>query len=301
MTKKVKSQTVFRYNVSLENIHAKELEVKGYKFSEIIYDEAGHEVAERRFDHQEFLIEKYEYQYDEMGRLHEERVYMDENTIAERKVMSYDVNNRVMAEERHYQDGSLVNVSYRYNEQGQLLELIGLNEDDEAEVRKVFTYNGEQKVQEEEFDEEGELRMRLKWAYDESGQVVAESVFDAWEQDEEEMIYDYDEAGHRNYTLRKVNGKALEKQHVTHNAAGQAVLIEDEDGRGKSQIALEYDPEGRPVRQQTTDSTGAVISKISRQYDTEGRLLETQVEAAGTPGRAMPQHYSMRYEYTFFE
>jgi hypothetical protein len=191
-------------------------------------------------------------------------IEMDEsgNTLAEIKYSE----DREMEEKnsfRYNQEGKLLEHTLLYavedvterrmltrNEKGLLLSEVKYYGDDTGE-KTEYTYDEKDNLVEKKyFDEEGEFIGKESFAYDEIGSLV------------EDIKYDAKNAIEEHNTFRKIDEFNIEQ--IQHNP----------DGSMASKIIIKFNNEGKELSSEQTTADGKLISGITNVYDEKGNVTE---------------------------
>jgi len=201
MSKKAKSITLTKYDYLAKNIHAKELEVKGWKYSYAELDENGNTTLDVKYDLNGKVEDKIKNTFDKNGNLIEEITYLDGREIAEHKTYERDENGKILKAYKHYHDKTKDTINYEYNSDGQLKKITIVDSYGEVESVNVFKYESgrvvlnekyeyDELIEKEEFvyDENGNLTENEKWT-EESGSIKYKNSYDDKNNLLKELVY----------------------------------------------------------------------------------------------------------------
>jgi hypothetical protein len=188
-----------------------------------------------------------------------------------------DENGNILTEVKHSEDGEMEEKnSYRYNQEGKLLEHTLLYAVEDVTERRMLTRNekgfllsevkyygddsGEKTeyvyddkdnlIEKKYFDEEGVFSGRETFAYDDIGSLVEDIRFDA------------NNAIEEHNTFKKIDDNTIEQ--VQHNA----------DGSMASRVIIKFNEEGKELSSEQTTSAGKLISAVTTVYDEKGNVTE---------------------------
>ena len=122
MSKQIKSTTLTKYDYLAKNIHAEEIEVKGWKYSFTEFDKNGNIILEMKYDRNGKVEEKYKHKYDKKGNPVEDITYLDGREIAEHKTFERDATSQIIKAYKHYNDDTKDTIQYEYNSEGELIK-----------------------------------------------------------------------------------------------------------------------------------------------------------------------------------
>ncbi len=188
-----------------------------------------------------------------------------------------DENGNTMAEIKYSDDGEMEEKnSFRYNEEGKLLEHTLLYAVEDVTERRMLTRNekglllsevkyygddsGEKTeytydekdnlIEKKYFDEEGEFVGRETFTYDEIGSLTEDIKYDAHNAIEEHM------------TFRKIDDKTIEQ--IQHNP----------DRSMAAKTIIKFNEEGKELSSEQTTAAGKLISSVQNVYDEKGNVVE---------------------------
>ena len=135
------------------------------------YDEAGRISTERK-EYLEGNSDTIELEYDDKGLMTVRRVIDDEGVLETNETFEYE-NGLLIRQAVMDEDDNLISEDlYEYNEKGQLLSLLRRNTLDEEEHHEVTVYNEEgQRIEVKQYNAVGKLVERVRYSYDEKGNV----------------------------------------------------------------------------------------------------------------------------------
>ncbi|MCF8302150.1 MAG: hypothetical protein K9I94_02665 [Bacteroidales bacterium] len=296
MDKKIKSITLYR----IDEMPGDEKDENTVKFRYSEYDEKGNLVVEENYDQEGNFTERYERNYDTAGRLIEEVYYLEEDEMAEHKTYEYDENGRVIKARKHYVEGEPDEIIHEYDESGNLTERITINEDEEQEARELFVFENGRLVKEQYFDEDNELVSERLSKFDENGNQVEYTEWNADDHTTTREVYVYDDG--RQIASKRYNnkGELLEKLTFELDEKGNRNRIVQQLPDGESTIVIERDDNGHVVKQEEYNSDQELNNRIERELDEHGNVLESRV-FIGSPEPGIGKSYTIRYAYEYHE
>ena len=121
--------------------------------------------------------------------------YENGNTLFRKEIGRYDVQGRLLSEEifEKKPEEHKSSYAYSYDEAGNLIELTSY-ENDSLFLKTCYTYNSKHYPTEEKiFDKDGTLVSKRNWKYDRRNNIIETFDFQANENKQERVTYDYDE------------------------------------------------------------------------------------------------------------
>lgn len=297
MDTKIKSVLVNRYNYLIKGIGAEEIEMHGNKSRYAEYDENGNEVLEINYTASSEMQDKTERKFDDKSRLTEEKYYDEGEILAEHRSFEYH-NDKLQKEYLHYMDGSKDTISYKYNEQGFLVEKTTLDEEGYEERKEVFEKDNKDRLLRHKIYEEEELVRDDELIRDENGNVI-ESVQVDQQMQETIRSKNIFEDGKR--TLSKVydkKGQLIERFEYRYDGAHISIMIHETPGE-KILTQFEYTDKGDVLRQEDYNVNNELLNKVERVYDAKGNITEEKTYI-NMQGRGMDRDYVLKYEYEYY-
>lgn len=274
------------------------------------YDENGNMTEFIRYNAEDILQWSYTYEYDENGTLRKESVFDEDGTMTRQS--EYDEHGVLVrsVDTGHTLDGEYVqyiyHYTYRYNDNGDPLEELQIEEDGTVECRKEWTYDENGNLirylsdrgsivtnEEYTYDENGrkieyEYRherlfdrpwhLRTTYAYDTDGNLSRATEYRemnyGWITSEETVYSDYDENGNATVEQIKQYSAAIIDAHTenTYDKNGNLLssLIYDPYGNLIQSETYQYDAEGREILQESYDAKENTTYRFESAYDENG-------------------------------
>ncbi|MCB2218827.1 MAG: hypothetical protein KQI35_00425 [Bacteroidetes bacterium] len=299
MTKaKTKSVTIHKYDIYYPNGPENPPSQTGHKASETFYNEEGNIIEELKFRPNGQLDEKYVASYDTRGNLLEEKSYLDDPEPADHKSYERDENGKLIRMFRHYIDGSKDTINITYDNQNHPVRKETIDSYDEVESIEERSYQGDNMTK-RKITEYDEVVLEESLEYDQDGNLIKQTK---WSIDEEDITWvnHFNTEGSLVKALKYgPNDKLLARSDYHYNDQGQLTSFEEESGYGKSETTLEYDDKGNAILQKEENPEGEINNRVSRKFNDQGQILETEV-FMDFHGQAPSQHYTLKYEYTYF-
>ncbi len=294
MTKKIKSVTLFKYDlINPNNSHP-----KGQKHSYTELDEKGNLLLEIKYDDAEEVEEKYVYAFDDQNKLVEEISYLSENEIAEHKTYEYNPEGLLIKAFKHYADGSKDIIQYQYDQEGRPEAITTTDSDNETEAKEVLEWEKKNLINKEvyEFDE---LVLKEIKTYDEQGNRTEELKWTP-EDGNTRMEYYFNQKNDLIKSLTYNNeDKLISKILYTYDDKGKMLLADYESVRSKNTTTIVYDENGNAIEQTETNAAGEINNRAIRKYNDRNEVIETSV-IIDLHGSGINQEYILNYEYEYF-
>ena len=299
MAKKIRTVNVYRVEkVPGENVSGQaDREIQSYT----LYNEDGNILEEAHYGTGQELAEKSRYQYDDKGRVSGMLLMDESDEVLEDKRIEWSEPDRMEKEITHYLDGSEMTVTYHHDEQGRLVRKITADEEGEVESREIFSYDGDNLVRVEKYNEDDRLVFKQDDIY--NGKERSESMIFLMEDPDDKTVrvIKYNERGQRSAELvydRK--DRLVEKNHYEVDDQGRLVKMVEENAARRNTTEFFYDDSGNNIREQVeTDREGNLNHRILRTYDEDGNQLETRViMPIGNAGET--REYSIVFEYEYY-
>lgn len=296
MAKKIKTTLLYRIDY-LPNPDGSEKALKPRKYSSAEYDEEGQLLSEIKYNEDGEVEDKKVNSYDAEGRLLEEISYLGDDDMAEHMAYERDADGKVLKAYKIYQDGERDTIHYNRDAEGNLIEKITIDSFDEEEAREIIDYENKQVVLRKRYEYD-ELLLEESFTYDENRKMTGHTK---WSAEDEEARYEssFDSQG-RILHMRKLTlkGKIL-SEAVYHYEGDHLVKIVEKDSHGENTTSLVYDDAGNPVEQTEKNKQGELNNRAVRQYNDNKHVTSSEVWI-NFHGRALNQHYELKYEYTYF-
>lgn len=262
--------------------------------------------GERQFAPDGTLEQETEYEYDGQGFLIRETLKEGDGTVMEEKSFEPDEKQRIAREYLHYADGSKDTITYRYDNEGRLVERKTEDEDGVLEQVEVFEYkNGllARKAVHEESpapeDEEAPAE-EIRYAYDNAGRILEEEILNNTDGVFRHKIHVYNDDGHRiAVKVYDEDEELIERILMEPDEEGRPVRMVEENRNKKNTLNLRYNNKGNIVYQEEYDLKGNLLNTVSRTYDEKGRLLSSEVDIR-MPLQGPPRRYVVEHRYCFY-
>lgn len=247
------------------------------------------------------LVERTINEYDENGFLLREKYFVEESEPSEENSYQRNEQGLVEKELKHYSDGSIDTTTYHYDSQHRIISKITINDEGETEQKVLNEYKDEFLKSTKILDADGELIKLDEFRYDEKGNSVEHKRFDADSGDDSFVVTRYNSHGRKlEETTFDEEGNEVSKTLYSEDDSGNLISIIEEGPLKDLVIKFTYDDRGNIIMQEEIDNSGRQLVSVKREYDEENNMLRSEVFIDGQ-GKTLPQHYEIKFDYTFFE
>lgn len=208
------------------------------------YDEDGKKIKETSYKEDGSISMIYRYEYDEKGNLTKEARYDETETLRAYEVYEYDENGYVLKNTRYSASGVKTgyteyfeNTTYanKYAE-----ERRSESYDSDGNLSSVYEYNKNGETTKSENYRNGKLWSAEENEYDESGNLIKSSSYDADRKFTSYSVYGYNESGKR-IKISKYDGSGTLTEYTEIKRDGEYILSETVyDGDGSKTKYTEY-------------------------------------------------------------
>lgn len=299
MSKKIKSETSWKHDLTIESFRDEEVKVKAYKAGYKEFDKNGNLLCEINYDSRGDLNEKYLFSYDENSKLIEEIIYFDEEEIAERITYERNSKGQIIKSYNHYLDDTFDTIEYIYDGK-KLIKKITIDSDGDTDSIENFTYEGDNLILFEKLDDENELVERNSYKFDQNGKELENSKWNAEDDQEISVKIFYNEEGDKNKAHQFNNKKQLVAiVDFEYDSKGNINKVIEESQRGKSILNLTHNENAQVVIQEELNGQGEINHRVERKYDDDGNVLVSKV-TINRHGQGINEDYTIEFKYEFF-
>lgn len=273
----VKSMSVQFFYLGITKGLGNELEEKSYKEGYVEYDEKGNVVLEQRFLSSGEMETSVQYNYDERGFLVETQTKSSQDEFTERVTFERDAKGNTLKEFNHYLDNTFDTTVFKYDDQGNLIEIQTTDSDGESEEKETYRYENNRLVEKQVYDEDGELSEREVNIVDDKGNLIRKEGYDKEDELIEEVVNEYDD-----------------KSNLIRSATGS--------GTNKIALSFKYDERGNVIKQTSYDNNGEMTGEVITVYESVGGkdMKKEQREVNKNIGMISEQRFARKYEYEYF-
>jgi hypothetical protein len=265
------------------------------------YDKDGHTLTEITYMSSGIVEQKWEYKYNNKGLLIEEILINDEGMVDEKKAYEYNNKDQRVKEFLIYQDESFDTTEYIYDSEGNLLGKTTVDSDAALESKKEMKYENNKIICEISYDADGKILNEVNYKYDEKGNEIEISRFNAEENKTIRTEFVFNEVGKIVETLTyNSNEELIARSEHEEDSKGQLIKSIEEDRFNYSVTTIAYDEKGNITEQVETNKAGELNSRMCRQFDENNNLIEVAV-TIDRHGKALNQNYVIQYLYEYFE
>lgn len=296
-----KSTQVYRTDLVSVGIGQGRKEITPYLFSQTDFDPEGRVLLQCTYSASGLIVEKVVFRYDDKGRPVHETYYSDDMDPSEEKSFEYDGTGKVSFEKKHYLDGSFDTVRYHYNEDGQLLSKVTVNDEGEEEQQETLTYLEGRLATREIRDAAGDVIFLEELEYDDKGNVVSHLRKDDSTGEYFRLKVYYNPDGRKEKEeLYDEEGELTDTTHFETDQEGRVVRTVEEDGESRKIRQFRFDAAGNNLGYEETDGSGDRKVVVEHTYDADNNPLSSLVFVNGGY-RVQSQHYELKYEHQWFD
>ncbi len=240
------------------------------------YDEKGNMLVSVNYAAPDEIEDKTEFKYDSKGRKTQEINYLSEDEISDKKEITYDDQDKVTSEEISYADGSKSIKQYEYNQEGHLISIVQVDEDDEPEEKEVIVTDDKGRPKEKQYyDYNDKLKERHFFEYDQQGRVIKRLDLGRKKKDFiAERHFTYDEQGNitKRLSLNK-KGELIDIVKISYNEQGK---MTENNINNKFLIRYTYDEENKTQLQERILPDGTVEYTSLSKFNEDGLLIQEE-------------------------
>jgi hypothetical protein len=268
----------------------------GVKTSITMYDAAGNVAQVTTFNPKGAIVNIEKYKYDSHGNKSEYSRYAGstDSQAAYQKISKYNDRNLVY-EESGYDGVEHFTNNYKYDDQGELLEIRYMKNSVLAEKR-TFSRNGKS-TQVSIYNGTGVLLSKLVLRYDERNNLVEEAVYGINQSELEKKTYNYDDNKNLTEEAKYKLDKVTLKTSYNYNSNGDLVEISEENPGSAKFIkkSYSYDPLNN-LRQISWRRKGnEEFNTISYSYDAKGLCTSTDTWYPATKYKVLTKYIYESY------
>lgn len=195
-------------------------------------------------------------------------------------VHQYDPTGKeAIATELTTRDSIVDKITYGYNSAGRLVQTICIDNEGKVSWKITAEYdeNGN-KIDESEFNASDILMNRTIWKY--NGRMIEESLYNTDGALLNRTITKNDDRGRKTeVALYNENGQLEEKSHYTYNDAGKLSEVVHDDERGKQtrRIVYRFDSSYAVTEKQTYNAENKLAIREIYKYDSAGNVSKATV------------------------
>lgn len=240
------------------------------------------------------------YKYDEQNRLIEECCYDADDDLLENTKFFWDGENRKIKEEKHYLDGSSDTTIFTYNKNGDLVEKVQTDDEDEVEAKEVFVYQDNLLLEHLKYGEDEELEEKKTFTIEE-GKSRTEIHWDGFEQTETKKEFRFTEDGRVEKELF-FNSKGELTKKIEYLKFHKEFILEfmEEDQYHQNTTKLVYDEHNSVILQEQFNKEGQLNHRIERTFNQDRELTEV-LTFVNSGGQGVNLHFKEVHKYEYFE
>lgn len=296
-----KRMFIYRTNLVTVGIGQGEIETLPYLFNETEYDPKGEILAQTNYSSDGLLVEKIAFTYDDQGRIVTQNYYTEPDEPSE--VIHYERNEKgiLVKDVKKYLDGSFDTTTYKYDDQGRLVEKITVDDEGVTDLLEQFSWKDKLPVKRQTVDSEGNITSFEEFVYDDHGNPVEHRQMNEETGENQKTISQFDESKRKiNEEIYDDEGDIIEKTAYRFDEKGKLLSTEFESTVKISTTQYTYDDEGNLLGLGETDEDGNQLLLVEHTYDEQNNRLESMVFSNGG-SFSTNQHYKLKYEYEWFD
>jgi len=297
---KIKTISLYKFDYVLKDMNSEEFELKGGIYNKSTYDLEGRTLSEIKYDVSGGVEQHYGYAYNEQGVKIADRSWDENGDLIDDMEYDIDAEGKTLFAYKNYLDGSKDTISYRYNEAGKLIEKELRSDEDEVEMMETFAYDGDLQVLHETRGEDGELVFRQETTYNNDGEVLESTTWNAEANASSKVINEYNAEGQLTSVSSYTDAGELIFRASYERSGEQIVRVKEESPEKTVLTMIEYDEKGNAIAQEDRLEDGKLSSRIERNFDDHGNITESEA-LIDAHGAGRNQHYVLKYEYEFHE
>jgi hypothetical protein len=188
-----------------------------------------------------------------------------------------DESGNTLVETKYSEDGEVEEKnSYRYNQEGKLLEHTLLYAVDDVTERRMLTRNEKGFLLSEikyYGDDSGE---RTEYVYDEKDNLIEKRHFDEEGVFVGKENFKYDEIGSLTEHIKYTNTDAIEEHYTFQKIDDKTIeqVQHNPDGSLANRTVIRFNDEGKELSSEQKTADGKLISSITTVYDEKGNITE---------------------------
>lgn len=267
---------------------------------ELFFDEQGNVIKEITCNPPGIVDQTIESKYDTKNRLTEEACFDEDDEMLEKTMFFWDEENRKIKEEKHYLDGAFDTIIFTYNSNGDLIEKLQKDDDDEIEAKEIFVYQDKYLLEHLKYGEDEELEEKKTFLI-KDGKIASETHWESSEQIETKKEFRFTEDGSVEKELfYNAKGELVKKiEYLKYNKRFVLEFVE-EDPYNKNTTKLVYDENDKIIRQEQVNRDGEVNHRIERIYDDNQQIVES-LTFVNSKGQGVNLHFKEIHQYEYYD
>ncbi len=293
---RIKSQVVTRHQQVIDRSNMEAVSDIAFVGEEKHFDSEGRLLLSVTRQQDGSIEEKVEHMYEDHRQT--TLYYIDEQEVSERTVIEFDAGGQPLSETIEYMDGTVTKSQWEY-ENGKPVKktTIDLEEQEICGVR-TWEYDLLGNLLSERVIEEGEMVFSREMTYDDQQRVVSQRTYREGDAGfiTERFVWE----GDRMLSMQKDDPSGHTETHDYQYDEFGNIIRAGNSGELKTETIIDYDAEGKPVREAETTSEGEVLYEITRVYDPSTGLISGATTYLNRRGHGLDLNYTLEYAYTFW-
>jgi hypothetical protein len=236
------------------------------------FDENGKEILRERYFSADVLEEKALTKYNEAGLIIEEINIGEEGEVNDKTIIKRDNNGQPIEIIIEFADGSKTIKTYFREDEGRVITLTEVSDEGEFEGKEKIKLDGKGHVIETAIiSEDNTLKEQHFFEFDENGNILNEKLFEK-SQKISETKYFYDESMKLiKRIMLSPSGQTIDWAIFGYDSNGN---ISEQQFGDHTLYKLEYNENGKVIKEQKINSMGMMEYSKSFEYNDEGNLIE---------------------------
>ncbi|MCP4552650.1 MAG: hypothetical protein GY834_11540 [Bacteroidetes bacterium] len=285
------------YRINLINKTAEEISEKQL-YKESHFDRSGNLIKEINFNPPGITEQVTVNEYDKNNNLIKECCFNGDEELDEKVTIEWSSNGKKLKEHKHYLDDSFDTTTFSYNEDGNLIKKVTMDDEGSLEAKELFIYNGKTLLEHIQYNENEEAIEKKSYVYQE-GKLLEEKHWEIEDGHKNSIRFEYNSDGKPEIEKHYNHKEQLVKKIEYSGYANDRILgFVEENPYHKNTTKLEYDKNNRIILQEEINKSNKINHRIERIYNEDGLLVETTtlINEQGTF-----LNYKNFFHYEFFE
>ncbi len=267
---------------------------------ELFFDEQGNLIKETTFNPPGVVDQTIESKYDAKNRIIEEICLDADEEMLEKTLFFWNEENKKVKEEKYYLDGAIDTTIFTYNPNGDLIEKIQKDDDDEIESKEVFNYQDKLLLEHLKFGEDEELEEKSTYTI-ENGKIAIEIHWESAEQVETKKEFRFSKDGSMEKKLfYNAKNELIKKIEFLKYKNGFVEEFIEEDQYHKNTTKIAYDENNNVIKQEQLNRNGETNHRIERIFNQDQQILET-LTFVNAGGQGVNMHFKEVHQYEYYD
>jgi hypothetical protein len=218
--------------------------------------------------------------FDADGRVLERTTFNSDGTVLSSQTHSYEGARVVETRNEPESEAGASRTAFTYDDEGHLIESVAYASAGAVVVRIGYAYDSDGRMTEMITSTPAGVSVRFAFGYDEAGNLVETTAFDADDVMRSRSVNTYDADGNKlSATGYDPTGGVVSTTSYSYSSDGalRETTIENADGAVLHRTTSDYDPEGKVVQTVLANPAAGTLWKILFEYDDAGmKALESR-------------------------